>query len=171
MRRATRTAVHSATTARRWAGVLGAMDPITLGGGASMGEKVRDAIEMTRDHGFDPDNMGALLGGCDVGIGTDCAHLDGPAGETKERAKISKEMSTLFPADFVPPENAMAIATAPTSEELAQQEAHEAIKEAVRDRYMMAQNAKHAEKRRIEEADKRLHVCQKKKNVDKKKRE
>ena len=140
----------------RW--VLGSMDPTALGGGPGVAEQVRDVIAFSKPASFDPDNMGCVLGGDDVGLGTDCAHLEGPQQEEKQHKKIGATMDQLFPVGGAPVENAMEIATAPSAEELASRDAMENLKDLVRDRYRKTQDAKEAERRRVSEADTILQV-------------
>eukprot|EP01062_Namystynia_karyoxenos_P027538 TRINITY_DN21106_c0_g2_i1.p2 TRINITY_DN21106_c0_g2~~TRINITY_DN21106_c0_g2_i1.p2 ORF type:complete len:402 (+),score=161.47 TRINITY_DN21106_c0_g2_i1:84-1208(+) len=123
----------------------------------SFTEDVRAIVEA---HGspqvrkLDPDCVGALLGHdpAQEGIAGELEHMEGFEQEEKRRRKLDNVISSLFPAGAPPPPNAMAVALAPTPEELEQREENESLKEAVRERYRRSVERRQAERRRTEDA-------------------
>ncbi|KAJ9470961.1 hypothetical protein DIPPA_35409 [Diplonema papillatum] len=151
--------------AARHMSMHGSIDPAALADcGQSRARDVKDQIELHRDPSFDPDNVGRLLGGDEVGIGTDCSHLDGPEHDRRTHRKIGSVLEDLFPAGQPPLENAMEIACASTADEMTACDRHEALKDAVREKYRQRVDAANAEKRRIEMASERLQAAIEKKN-------
>eukprot|EP01059_Diplonema_ambulator_P002088 TRINITY_DN11716_c0_g1_i1.p1 TRINITY_DN11716_c0_g1~~TRINITY_DN11716_c0_g1_i1.p1 ORF type:complete len:351 (+),score=80.98 TRINITY_DN11716_c0_g1_i1:34-1053(+) len=141
--------------ARRWFTMDSARAAV---GGNTVGQDVRSAIEVFKTP-TDPENMGRFLGGDDTGLGTDCAHLEGPESEARNHSKIGAALDQLFPAGFVPPENALEIAKTPTVQELQAQEENEILKEKVRERYRQSVELRQQEKDRIERASKHLEAA------------